>query len=56
MRWKVKYSDILDRIHYIYYPYLDHKGCVTDPCQLWYNEFWTDGKHIDTLLDTELVD
>lgn len=30
MLWKVKYSNILDEEKFIYYPYLDDMGHVTD--------------------------
>lgn len=56
MLWKVKYSDILDKEKFIFYPYLDNTGCITDPYQLWYNEFKAAGKDVDTYLGAELTD
>ena len=55
MLWKVKYSNILDEEKFIYYPYLDDMGHVTDPYQLWYNEFKAAGKDIDTYLGAEIT-
>mgnify|MGYP004572972605 CR=1 FL=1 len=53
MLWKVRYLNILDKEKFIYYPYLDDKGCVTDPYQLWYNEFNIAGIEVNTYLGSE---
>lgn len=56
MLWKVKYSNILDEEKFIYYPYLDDMGHVTDPYLLWYNEFKAAGKDVDTYLGAEITE
>lgn len=56
MLWKVKYSNILDEEEFIYYPYLDDMGHVTNPYQLWYNEFKAAGKDVDTYLGAEITE
>ena len=56
MRWEVKYSNILNEEKFIYYPYLDDMGHVTDPYQLWYNEFKAAGKDVDTYLGAEITE
>lgn len=56
MLWKVKYSNILDEEEFIYYPYLDDMGHVTDPYQLWYNEFKAAGNDVDTYLGAEITE
>lgn len=52
---KVKYSNIIDEEKFIYYPYLDDMGHVTDPYQLWYNEFKAAGMDVDTYLGAEIT-
>lgn len=39
MIWKVTYSVPSGEEYYICYPYLDNNGNVTDPHQLWHDEF-----------------
>lgn len=56
MLWKVKYLNILDEEKFIYYPYLDDMGHVTDPYLLWYNEFKAAGKDVDTYLGAEITE
>ena len=56
MLWKVKYSNILDKECFICYPYLDDMGCVTDPYQLWCDEFRAAGMDASTYLGAELID
>lgn len=58
MRWKVKYrNNVYEEIHYVYYPYIDHRGYATDPWELWYKDFvpeGSDGSFYD-YLGAELV-
>lgn len=56
MLWKVKYLNILNEEKFIYYPYLDDMKRVTDPYQLWYNEFKAAGKDVDIYLGAELTE
>lgn len=40
MNWEVKYcKKVYNDVHYANYPYLDHRGFVTDPYELWRKEF-----------------
>lgn len=59
MRWEVKYrNNVYEEIHYVNYPYIDHRGCATSPLELWYKDFvpeGSDGSFYD-YLGAELVD
>lgn len=59
MMWIVKYrNNVYEEIHYVNYPYIDHRGCATDPWELWYKDFvleGSDGSFYD-YLGAELVD
>lgn len=55
MIWKVTYSAPSGKEYYICYPYLDNKGNVTDPYQLWYDEFKAAGIESDTYKGAEVV-
>ena len=55
MIWKVIYSAPSGKEYYICYPYLDNNGNVTDPYQLWYDEFKAAGIESDTYKGAEVV-
>ena len=55
MIWKVTYSVPSGEEYYICYPYLDNNGNVTDPHQLWHDEFKAAGIKTDTYIGAELV-
>lgn len=59
MNWEVKYrKNVYDDIHYVSYPYLDHRGFVTDPYELWRKDFineYMDDSWYD-YLGAELID
>lgn len=59
MMWIVKYRNkVYEEIHYVNYPYIDHRGCATDPWELWHKDFVPEG-HDDSFYDylgAELVD
>lgn len=59
MLWKVKYrNNVTDKIYYIHYPYIDHRGCAVEPWEAWHKEFIS-GAIDDSFYDylgAELID
>lgn len=59
MRWEVKYrNEVREEIHYVDYPYIDHRGCVVEPYESWYKDFigeYGDGSFY-TYMGAKLVD
>lgn len=59
MKWEVKYKEnVCDGIHIVCYPYIDHRGCATDPYDLWHKDFVPES-HDESFYDylgAELVD
>lgn len=51
MKWEVKYKEnLFDGIYIVYYPYIDHRGCATDPYDLWHKDFIPEG-HDESFYD-----
>lgn len=51
-------NNVYEEIHYVYYPYIDHRGCATSPWELWYKDFVPEGSDSSfyDYLGAELVD